>query len=160
MHYRLKGGISALKRFIAQTVPSVRYGQGASGILSAQLSSMNDPALATVNILRQRNSPTSPTTSRERGVPLTVAPTECTLETIGCPLWSFGQQIFIDFGTNTNADQIYSVTGIDHTISQGEFKSTVKLSSINSYARYTSLFQNIDNALNALEGIDDDSESQ
>jgi len=140
-------------------MPSVRYGEGSSGIISAKVTSMQDAALTTVNMMRQADSPDTPTGTRQRGIPLMVAPVECTLETMGCPLWNFGQQIFIDFGTGTTVDAIYGVVGIEHHLGPGEFKSTVKLTPMNSYARYTSLFDNIETALTAVEGIENTSSS-
>ena len=149
--YRIKGGFGKLKNFIMKTVPSVRYGEGSSGILSAKVSSMNDAALTTVNIMRQGRSPENPIGSREQGVPLQVSPVECSLETIGCPLWSFGQQIFLDMGTGTTIDAVYGVTGVDHTIEPGSFKTAVRLTPMSTYARYTSLIDNIEHALVAID---------
>lgn len=151
---RLKGGMPALKGFISRSMPSVRYGEGASGIISAKVQSMSDPALATVNMLRQGSSPDTPTSARFNGVPLQVAPVECNLETIGCPLWSFGQQLFIDFGTGTSVDAIYGVVGVEHTIGPGEFKTSVKLTPMGSYARYESLFRNVEDATIAMDGLE------
>lgn len=151
--YRIRGGFGKLKSFIMRTVPSMRYGESTSGILSARVTSMNDPALTTINIQRQGSSPETPTGAREQGLPLSIAPVECSLETIGCPLWSFGQQIFIDFGTGTTVDAIYGVTGVEHTIEPGVYKSTVKLTPMNSYARYTSLVKNVQDALVAINGL-------
>lgn len=148
---RLKGGMPALKGFISRTMPSVRYGEGASGIISAKVQSMNDPALTTVNMLRQGSSPDTPVSARFNGVPLQVAPVECNLETIGCPLWSFGQQLFIDFGTGTSVDAVYGVVGVEHTIGPGEYKSSVKLTPMNSYAKYESLFKNVEDAAIAID---------
>lgn len=151
---RLKGGMPALKGFISRTMPSVRYGEGASGIISAKVQSMSDPGLTTVNILRQGTTPDTPTSARFTGVPLSVASVECVLETIGCPLWSFGQQLFIDFGTGTSVDAIYGVVGIDHTIGPGEYKTTVKLTPMGSYARYDSLFRNVRDATIAMDALE------
>jgi hypothetical protein len=78
---------------------------------------------------------------------------ECSLETIGCPLWNFGQQIFIDFGTGTTVDCIYGVTGVEHNIASGEFKTTVKLTPLNSYARYQSMFDQIEAAFTTIDGM-------
>ena len=152
--FRIVGGFPKLKQFLMKTVPSMRYGEGTSGIISAKVNSMSDPALTTVSMQRQASSPEAPTHSRSQGLPLVVAPVECSIETIGCPLWSFGQQVFIDFGTGTTIDAIYGVTGVEHTIEPGNFKSTVKLTPMNSYARYTSLVTNIENMLIAIEGIE------
>lgn len=152
--HRIKGGLPALKKFLMSTMPSVRYGEGNSGIISAKITSIQDNALATMNILKRGKNSESPVGDRERGIPLRILPIECTLETIGCPLWSFTQQLFIDFGTGTTADGIYAVTGIDHTIGPGEFKSTVKLTHQSSYASYYSLFENIKNSMTMLEARD------
>ena len=152
---RLKGGMPALKGFISRTMPSVRYGEGTSGIISAKVQSMSDPGLTTVNMLRQGSSPDTPVSARFNGVPLQVAPVECELETIGCPLWSFGQQLFVDFGTGTSIDAVYGVVGVNHTIGPGEYKSSVKLTPMNSYAKYESLFRNVEDAtivISAEEG--------
>lgn len=104
--HRIKGGIPALKRFLMSTMPSVRYGEGSSGIISAKLSSQQDSALSTINILRRGRTGESPVGDRERGLPLMILPVECTLETVGCPLWSFSQQLFIDFGTGTDRKSV------------------------------------------------------
>jgi hypothetical protein len=155
--YRMRGGFGNLKRFIMRNMPSIRHGEASSGILSAKISSMSDPALSTVNMLRQARSPDAPTDSRERGIPLQIAPVECQLETIGCPLWNYGQQIFIDFGTGTTIDAIYAVGGVEHSIAQGEYKTSVKLMPINSYARYISMFDQIDAAVSTIRGIEEGS---
>jgi hypothetical protein len=152
--HRLRGGLPALKKFLMSTMPSVRYGEGNSGIRSAKLTSIQDSALSTIQILRRGKNSESPVGDRERGIPLQILPVECTLETIGCPLWSFAQQLFIDFGTGTTADAIYGVVGVEHTLSAGEFKSSVKLTPISSYASYFSLFNNIDQAISAMEAQD------
>jgi len=152
--FKIKGGLPALKSFLMSTMPSVRYGEGNSGIISAKLSSMDDSALTTINVQRRGKNSDGPVGDRERGLPLQIYPVQCTLETIGCPLWGFTQQLFVDFGTGTTADAIYAVTGIDHTISQGQFKSTIKLTPTNSYASYFSLFNNIEKAYDALEARD------
>ena len=157
---RLKGGMPALKGFISRTMPSVRYGEGASGITSAKVQSMSDPGLTTVNILRQGTTPDTPASARFNGVPLQVAPVECTLETIGCPLWSFGQQLFIDFGTGTSIDAVYGVVGVDHTIGPGEYKTTVKLTPMGSYAKYESLFRNVRDATIVMDALESPPEQQ
>lgn len=165
--HRLRGGLPALKKFLMSTMPSVRFGEGNSGIISAKLTSMQDSANTTIQILNRGKSTDSPIGERQRGLPLKIMPVECTMETIGCPLWGFTQQIFIDFGTGTTADGIYAITGIDHHIASGEFKTNLKLTPIGSYASYFSLFSNIDQSISALEGMDpeafraaDDAENQ
>ena len=131
--------ISKTKKFISRGIPTIRYGSGGGTINNIGLSSMSDPALTTVNMLRMDKTDSStPDISEQRGLPMQVSPTECTLEMMGCPLLSFGQQFFIDFGTGTTADNTYSVTGIDHKLDPGSFTTSVKLTFTDSYAKYTS----------------------
>jgi len=159
VRYRIKGGFPALKNFVMSNMPSVRYGSLNSGIISANLSSMQNPQLATVNMLRAgQGGSTDPQGHRDAGVPLRVAPMELSVETMGCPLWRFGQQIFIDFGTGTTADNVYAVTGIDHSIAPGEFKTNVKFVQLNTFGKFTAMTDRVEEAMNAIaeEGTEDD----
>lgn len=159
VRFRIKGGFPALKNFIASNMPSVRYGAANSGIITANLQSMQNPQLATINMLRGgQGGSTDPQGHRDAGVPLRVAPMELSIETMGCPLWRFGQQIFIDFGTGTTADNVYSVTGIDHSIGPGEFKSSVKMVQLNTFGKFTAMTDRVEEALNVIaeEGDEED----
>ena len=139
------------------SMPSVRYGQEASGIIGANLSSMSDPAMTTVNMIRNSGGPEDPVGARQSGLPLRVAPTQLTLDTIGCPLWNFGQQIFVDFGTGTTVDNIYAVVGIDHEMTSGEFKTKVKMVGLDAYGKFESLVDVVNDALVAIEGVESES---
>ena len=159
VRFRIKGGFPALKNFVASNMPSVRYGALNSGIISANLQSMQNPQLATINMLRGgQGGSTDPQGHRDAGVPLRVAPMELNIETMGCPLWRFGQQIFIDFGTGTTADNVYSVTGIDHNIGPGEFKTNVKMVQLNTFGKFTAMTDRVEEALNVIaeEGDEED----
>ena len=161
--FRIKGGFPALKNFVASNMPSVRYGALHSGIMSANLSSMQNPQLATINMLRAgQGGSTDPQGHRDAGVPLRVAPMELSIETMGCPLWKFGQQIFIDFGTGTTADNVYSVVGIDHSIASGEFKSSVKFVQLNTFGKFTAMTDRVEEAINAIgeEGDEEDKKAK
>jgi hypothetical protein len=131
--------ISKTKKFVSQGIPTIRYGREGGTINNIGLSSMSDPALTTVNILRMDKTDSStPDLTSQRGLPMQVAPTECSIEMMGCPLLSFGQQFFVDFGTGTTADNTYNVTGIDHKIDPGSFTTSVKLTFTDSFAKYSS----------------------
>lgn len=145
--FRIAGGFPALKSFLMKAMPSVRYGSQNCAILKANVQSMQNPLLATINMQRQGINPgNEPQGKRDAGVPMTVQPIECTVETIGCPLWEFSQQIFVDFGTGTTVDNIYAVTGIDHTIGPGVFNSSVKLTQLSAYGVYESMIDKISEA--------------
>jgi len=120
-------------------VPTIRFGSATGTIVSAGLSSQSDPALTNINIINMNKSTSgTPDLSRSRGLPLQIAPTECSLEMLGCPLMQFGQNFFIDFGTGTTADNIYFVTGLDHKIEAGAFTTSVKLTFLDAYGVYQS----------------------
>lgn len=163
VRFRIKGGFPALKNFVASNMPSVRYGALNSGIISANLQSMQNPQLATINMLRAgQGGSTDPQGHRDAGVPLRVAPMELSIETMGCPLWRFGQQIFIDFGTGTTADNVYSVTGIDHNIGPGEFKTSVKMVQLNTFGKFTAMTDRVEEAMNVIaeEGDEEDKKTK
>jgi len=58
-------------------------------------------------------------------------PTTVSLEMMGFPMLARGQQIFIDFGTQTSLDNLYSVKSIEHSIQAGIFKTTATLQATN-----------------------------
>ena len=152
---RLKGGFPALKNFVANTMPSIIYGSQNSAIIDAKLGSINNPALATVNMLRAgQTSGVTAQGARDAGLPLQISPVSLSLTTFGCPVMSFGQEFFIDFGTGTNIDNIYVVTGVDHRLGPGEFTTEINLVNRQAFGKYTSLIDNVKNALIAVAEID------
>lgn len=70
-------------------------------------------------------------------VPMSMFPLDCELELIGCSFINFGQQIFIDAQTNTTADNIYTVIGVNHEIGPGGFTTKVSLRPTNSFTNYS-----------------------
>lgn len=153
--YRITGGSRRLKDFLYRTVPYIRYGAVGSNVKNAQLSSMQEPALNTVNMLRSyRRSEIEPNGENPGGLPLRVIPTSLNITSLGCPLINFAQQYFVDFQTGTTADNIYGVTGIVHTFSQGEFNTSIKFGPMDAYGRYMSIINQVRNAQTVLEDIE------
>ena len=143
--FRIKGGFAALKNFVASTMPSIIYGSSNSAVIKASVSSMNNPQLATVNMLRGgMGAGTTAQGARDAGVPLQVSPTQLSMEIFGCPLINFGQQFFVDFQTGTSVDNLYMVTGVDHSIESGKFTTNLKLVNMNTFGKYTSLIGTIE----------------
>jgi len=50
---------------------------------------------------------------------------------MGFPMMTRGQQIFIDFGTQTSLDNLYTVKTVDHEIQAGSFKTSAVLVAAN-----------------------------
>lgn len=152
--YRITGSPRQLKDFMMKTMPYVIYGAGGTTIKTANLSSIQDSALATVNLLRSfQKSELEPNGENPGGLPMRIIPTELSLNTLGCPLINFAQQFFCDFQTGTTADAIYAVTGLTHRLAPGEFSSDIKLAPLDGWGRYMSLVQRVGQAAEILKDI-------
>ena len=157
VRFRLAGGFPAVKGFLMRSMPSARYGESNSGILTADIQSMENPALATINMQRQgMGGGDQPQGNRDAGVPMRVHPVDCSITTIGCPLWDFGQQIFIDFGTGTTVDNIYAVVGIDHSLESGKFETSIKMRQLSAWGAYNSMIDRIADAMTVLGDAQED----
>ncbi len=149
---RMNGGFPALKEFVKKTMPTIIYGSQNSAVLSADLSSMNDPALTSIHMMRQgQASASSSSVSQDRGVPLKVSPTQLSLDIIGCPIVRYGQQFFVDFGTGTTVDNVYAVNGISHSLSSGEFKTSLKMLQLDTFGKYESALSSITKAMETIQ---------
>lgn len=149
---RVAGGSRALKEFLYKTVPYIIYGIQGTAVKQANVSSMQNPALSTVNMLRSpRNTQLQPNGEQAGGLPMQVIPAELNLTTLGCPLIQYAQQFFVDFQTGTSLDNIYSVTGLTHKISPGNFTTDIKLAPFDAYGQYYNMVANIRNQITVVE---------
>ncbi len=150
---RIKGGPAQVKDFIMKTVPYFIHGAGGTAIKKANLSSMQDPALTTVNLLRSfRANSYEPFGERPGGLPLQIIPCQLDLSTFGCPMIDFGQQFFVDFNTNTTVDHIYGVGGLTHTIGPGKFETEIKMFPIDTWGKYVSLIERLGGLSREIDG--------
>jgi len=155
--YRIVGGTRTLKEFLRRTMPYVIFAAQGTTIKQANLTSIQDPALSTVNMLRSfQNTTIEANGEQPGGLPLQIIPCELSLTTFGCPLVDFAQQFFIDFQTGTSVDNIYGVTGISHKISAGDFTTEVKFAPLDAYGTYRSLIDRVNNASLALRAEERD----
>lgn len=153
---RFIGGTGqSLKNFIMSSMPYIIYGTAGTGLISANLASMQDPALSTVNMLRsfRRRGEVLPNGEQPGGLPMQVIPTQLSVESYGCPLISFAQQFFIDFQTGTTADNIYGVAALEHKISPGEFKSNIRFVPMDAFGSYNTLLGRLNTASTILNQI-------
>ena len=125
-----------IKDVIFEMFPTLMYGIGTSGIIQASLSSQNNERLSTIALLRQLKGGSGQLNESNFTLPLQVHPTQLRLTTIGCPLWKVGQIFFVDFGTNTTADNFYGVNGVDFSIGPGTFESSVRLVQIDGFGAF------------------------
>ena len=58
---------------------------------------------------------------------LLVIPSTLSLTCMGLPIIQRGNQLYVDMGTGTTLDNIYVVTNVSHSISSGDFSTTISL---------------------------------
>ena len=153
--YQFIGGPQRLKEYVMRNVPHIIYGAMGTNIRSAQLSSHSDALLSTVNMQRSLNAnPILPNGAQAGGMPLSLYPLELSVTSVGCSLLrNRGQEIFIDFNTNTSADNIYVVNGYQHKIEAGTFETTIKLIAQDGYGQYRNMIQNLNNASTTIQNV-------
>jgi hypothetical protein len=143
-YYKFVGSQGKLKEFIMKTMPYIIYGCTGTTIQTATLTSLNDPAMASVNMIRATNaSPQRANGEQPGGLPIQIIPAELSIACFGNTLVNFGQRIFVDFQTGTTVDNIYVVNGVTHTISSGDFKTEIKLKFYDGYGKYRSFIDQV-----------------
>ena len=105
-----------------------------SGVINAQLSSQQYDALKTIAVSQAVNQKVA---GEEPNLDygMILYPTQLTIEAVGSPIFKFMQRFFIDFGTNTSADNFYVITGINMNFAPGVFKSNLTMRVNDIFAR-------------------------
>lgn len=148
----IPGAVDALREFLRETIPSITYGSNLTAVTKADLTTLQDAQQQAILMMRAgRANPTQPNGSDVGGIPVQVLPTICNLTTMGCPLLSLFQQFFVDFGTGTTADNIYTVTGLTHEIKQGHFETKVKMTPAEAYGKYRPISSALEQAAQLLK---------
>ena len=138
----------SIKNTYKRLLPTVTYGSQNSAIIDASFTTLNEGRLATVFITREdRNFDTRREDSTNVGnktavsiqaddLPLRVLPAKVDATIFGCPIINFAQHMFFDFGTGTSVDNVYTITGIKHSISQGKFTSGLTITYSDAYGKF------------------------
>lgn len=149
----INGGARAIKDFVMNNVPYLIPGMQNSGIKSVNLSSLQDEAASTLNLV---NSPRtaeliSPNGEEPGNLPLQIIPVEMSMTTLGCPLIAFGSQFFVDLNTGTTADDIYAINQISSEFEPGKYTTNIKFRPISGYTRYRNFLNEIREAIDRTE---------
>lgn len=144
--YRVKADIAAVKDFISSGMPYVTYGSQNSAITSANLQSMNNSALANVELARALGPPAGDVDPAvlNKSLPMQVLPSQLSVTTLGCPMFMPMQRMFFDFGTGTSIDNVYNVLEVNHKIAAGTFTTDVRFAYSQNHVSYTSLQQQLE----------------
>jgi hypothetical protein len=126
-----------LKEKYKSIIPSATFSTQNTSLINASVATVNEGKLNTVYITRSdRNGTEELNRTVNVDMPLRILPAQASIEIFGCPWINFGQFIFLDFETGTTIDNAYAVTGIQHTITPGGFKTRVSLSYGDVYGKY------------------------
>lgn len=146
----IPNAVDLLRDFIRETVPSIVYGSNLSAVTKADVQSMQDAQQQAIFMMRAgAANPTQPNGTDVGGLPVRVLPTTVNISTFGCPFINIMQQFFIDFGTGTTIDNIYTVTGITHDIKAGSFETKIKMTPAEAYGS----FKPIQDSLKQVAGL-------
>ena len=119
-----------IKNFVKNSYPSITYGANNSTVNGISITSnVSDQVSQVIQIssYAKRNAPQSSASEVSDFDEITVVPASVSLRMMGCPFISRGNEIYIDFGTNTTLDNIYTVKDVSHSINSGKFETTVGL---------------------------------
>lgn len=123
-----------LKDKIKDYFPNVTFGSNNSTVKSLTFQSSTSGDVNNVLLLNSLNNKKSGTPSRSDLVDqedVRVIPSTVTLNCMGLPVIQRGNQIYIDTGTGTTLDNIYTVTNVTHTIGPGDFSTSLTLTCTN-----------------------------
>lgn len=153
--YVIIGGSNRIKQFVMNNSPYIMPGTQHSLVKGVTLSSIQDEAASTLNLV---NAPrpseiTAPNGEEPSGLPLQVIPVEMSMTTQGCPLLGFSGQFFIDLNTGTTADDLYTVNRIDSTLEEGSYRTNIKLRPISGFTRYRNYLNEIRGSVERLREL-------
>ena len=133
-------GFIDIKEKTRTLMPTATFASEHTALINASAATINEANLNTVYITNQdRNNTSEINNNIIVDMPLRILPSQASIETFGCPWAGFGQYIFIDFETGTTLDNSYAVTSVKHSLTPGNFKTTLALSYGDVYGKYEGL---------------------
>lgn len=138
------------KREIKSRVPSITYGSQNSGVIDANVTTINEGNLSTVLMTRndqRRNFLSNLKVTANDDLPLQILPSKASITMFGCPIVNFSQYLFLDFETGTTIDNFYTVTGLNHNLAPGNFTTNLTLSYGDAYGKYVSAITTTENLI-------------
>lgn len=141
------------KSILTAAYPTLRIGAEGTTIINASYASSVSGELQNIKVLEGYKNNISP--SQANSFPgvnadLFVIPSSLTITMLGMPLVNRGQIYFVDFGTGTTLDNVYSVTSVKHTIKGGSYVTTVNLV-VTFTGTIKSIITDIQNDLDVLQ---------
>jgi len=140
-------GDNGIRANIRKLAPTLQVGTNGSLIKTATLQSKTDDLMAAANLVNimkpkdggQQNSHAPPATGLEApgGLPLRTVPAQLSMTTLGCPIARLYQQYFVDLGTGTSLDNLYTCTQVTHKLEPGKFETSMTFAFTDGYGKYS-----------------------
>lgn len=133
-----KASFGEIKQFLKRQYPGLTYGASNSVVQNISISGNTSGALANVLMVeaygQHKKGVTAASKEPNSFEDVMMFPATITMNMMGMPMIAMGENIFIDFGTDTSLDNIYNVKSIRHSLKSGEFTTFVELVASNQGA--------------------------
>lgn len=119
-----------LKKYLKREYPSITYGAVNSVVKSINLSSTTENEIAYGKAVQSWQDQEEGVYSKyivQQQMDLNIIPSTIDMQMLGCPFLKVCGHIYVDTGTNTDMDNVYSIVSFDHSITQGNFTTNVRL---------------------------------
>jgi hypothetical protein len=129
------GNRAFIKSLMMKRQPTIIHGASSGVVNSIKVSSNTSGQLSNILMVeaygQSLNASVDTGGEPESFDEVVMLPTTIDLEMMGFPMLARGQQIFIDFGTQTSLDNLYTVKSVDHEIQAGSYKTSAILVAAN-----------------------------
>ena len=119
------------KQYIKRTYPTIIYGAAGSTVRNLSVSANTSGQMANILMVESygnlKQAQVGGINAETNFESVTMFPNTVSCTLMGMPNIGRGNTIFIDFGTNTSLDNIYTVKNVTHTIRAGDFSTTLDL---------------------------------
>ncbi len=123
---------SQAKNILTAAYPTIRIGSEGTTIINASYNTSISGEIENVKKLQAVDQAYNGVSEAGSYAPISadlfIVPASVTISMLGMPLINRGQNFYIDFGTGTTIDNVYTVTTAKHSIKGGQFTTTVTLS--------------------------------
>ena len=145
-----------VKQVIKRAYPTIIYGAQNSTINNISVTANTSGQLANVMMVESygnlRNGQVEGFNYENEFESAVLFPNTVSISMMGMPMIGRGNNLFIDFGTNTSVDNIYTVKSVTHSIKAGNFTTNVEAVPSNMGA-ISSFKDRLTNSIEKIEEI-------
>ena len=127
-----------IKGFLKREYPSITYGAQTATVNGISISGNTSGTLANILLVEGvGNKLKAQTGASVEPMPfedVILFPASITVSLMGMPMIARGENIFIDFNTDTSLDNLYTVKSVDHSLESGRFTTELVLVASNQGA--------------------------